>query len=85
MKVTFLATELTDANIKTKIIEFDSAPILGDYIAIMDFIEVEEKEIFSNHLKNNNKINLATVDGRIWNIIDGYNVLQLSLYFDDDK
>ncbi|WP_449399214.1 hypothetical protein [Chryseobacterium wanjuense] len=85
MKITFLATELNNTNIIIPPVDFYFAPVIGDYVAIIDFIEDKEKEIFSNYLKDNNKINLATVDGRIWNKTNGENTLQLSLYFDDDK
>ncbi|WP_250255824.1 hypothetical protein [Chryseobacterium sp. Marseille-Q3244] len=82
MKVTFLADELTDTQIDIDIVDFEILPEIGDYISIIDFMKEEQKELFLKYVESIDKISLATVDGRVWNIVNGENNVQLSLYFE---
>ncbi|WP_312297815.1 MULTISPECIES: hypothetical protein [Chryseobacterium] len=82
MKVTFLANELTDTQIDIDIVDFEILPEIGDYISIIDFMKEEQKKLFLKYVESINKISLATVDGRVWNIVNGENNVQLSLYFE---
>lgn len=83
MRVTFLAKELVDLGILTKSTDFDVLPEIGDFVTITDFLEEPEKELFVNHIQSLNKIEMATVNGRIWSKIDGKNIIELSLHFEN--
>ena len=81
MKILFTSLDLHALNLSLEPIEFEFAPIKGDYVQIDQFVNNEERAIITNHLESLKKVISGEVNSRVWTKKNEEKILMIGLHF----
>lgn len=66
MKVIFISDDLLDIEVTLQAIEFETAPIVGDWIDVISFVDEDTSRKIETYLEAQGKLTLGLVNGRSW-------------------
>lgn len=81
MKVVFVSDDLKEIDINIPAVEFETVPVVGDWVNIESYIDEMQWQEIEKYLYSVNKLALGLINGRTWTREANENILYAHLTF----
>lgn len=81
MKVVFVSDDLKEIDIDIPAVEFETIPIVGDWINIESYVDEIQWQQIEKYLYSINKLAFGVINGRTWTREENENILYTHLAF----
>ncbi|MEE6129402.1 hypothetical protein V2E39_18525 [Chryseobacterium arthrosphaerae] len=81
MKVVFVSDDLKEIDINIPAVEFETVPVVGDWVNIESYIDEMQWQEIEKYLYSVNKLAFGLINGRTWTREVNENILYVHLTF----
>ncbi|MDG4654566.1 hypothetical protein [Chryseobacterium arthrosphaerae] len=81
MKVVFVSDDLKEIDINIPAVEFETVPVVGDWVNIESYIDEMQWQEIEKYLYSVNKLAFGLINGRTWTREANENILYAHLTF----